>query len=132
YKGEQVKQEFGKMGKSLKNAIAPETIGEKYGFDTLRLYEMYLGPLEQSKVWNTNDIKGVHRFLQRLWRNFVDENSGELLITDNSAKEQLKRKTHKTIQRVTNAMESLSFNVAIAALIELNNELVALDKIPHE
>src|SRR5690606_34320113 len=77
HKNKPVKEEFGKMGKSLKNAVAPDDICERYGCDTLRLYEMYLGPLDQSKIWNTNDIVGVHRFLNRLWRNFVDEETGE-------------------------------------------------------
>lgn len=132
YQGEVVNREFGKMGKSLKNAIAPDEIGEQYGFDTLRLYEMYLGPLDQSKVWNTRDVVGVHRFLQRLWRNFVDEETGGLRVTDEQAEEKLRRLTHKTIKRVGEAMENMAFNVAIAALIELNNELVALETVPRE
>ena len=131
FQGEEVTREFGKMGKSLKNAIAPDEVCDKYGADTLRLYEMYLGPLDQSKVWNTRDIVGSHRFLQRLWRNLVDEDTGETLVAERGPERPLARKTHETIQRVTRAMESLSFNVAIAALIELNNELVALDRVPR-
>ena len=132
FNGEPVTREFGKMGKSLKNAVSPDEVCEQYGCDTLRLYEMYLGPLDQSKVWNTRDIVGVHRFLQRLWRNFVDEETGELLVTSEKADETLKRKLHKTIKRVTDSMEAMAYNVAIAALIELNNELVALKHIPRE
>ena len=132
YQGEPVSREFGKMGKSLKNAVSPDEVCEQYGCDTLRLYEMYLGPLDQSKVWNTRDIVGVHRFLQRLWRNFVDDETGELLVASDKADEALKRKLHKTIKRVTDSMNGMAFNVAIAALIELNNELVSLKKIPRE
>ncbi len=130
--GEPVSREFGKMGKSLKNAVSPDEVCEQYGCDTLRLYEMYLGPLDQSKVWSTRDIVGVHRFLQRLWRNFVDEETGELLVVSDKADESLKRKLHKTIKRVTDSMDAMAFNVAIAALIELNNELVGIKTIPRE
>ena len=131
YNGEPVQRRYGKMGKSLKNAIAPDEICEQYGCDTLRLYEMYLGPLNQSKIWNTRDIIGVHRFLQRLWRNFVDEETGELLLSDGEPDEMLNRAMHKTTKRVTDAMESMSFNVGIAALIEFNNTLVSLGTIPR-
>ena len=130
--GKPVTAQMGKMGKSLKNAIAPDDICEQYGCDTLRLYEMYLGPLDQSKLWRTRDIVGVHRFLHRLWRNFVDDDTGDVLITDDPPSEAIQRKLHKTIKRVTDAMESMSFNVAIAALIELNNEMVGLEKLPRE
>ena len=128
----QIRAQLGKMGKSLKNAIAPDEICEQYGCDTLRLYEMYLGPLDQSKPWRTRDIVGVHRFLQRLWRNLIDDETDRVLVTDEPAPEALRRQLHKTVKRVTDAMESMSFNVAIAALIELNNELVALKAVPRE
>ncbi|MEM8738894.1 MAG: leucine--tRNA ligase [Planctomycetota bacterium] len=131
YDGEPVTEHFGKMGKSLKNAVAPDEICAQYGCDTLRLYEMYLGPLDQSKIWNTHDIVGVHRFLNRLWRNLVHEDTGESLIDPQDAPDDLLRLTHKTIQRVTDAMDSMSFNVAIAALIELNNALVPREKTPR-
>ncbi|MEE9211440.1 MAG: class I tRNA ligase family protein [Phycisphaeraceae bacterium] len=132
YQGQPVQQHFGKMGKSLKNAIAPDEVCDQYGCDTLRLYEMYMGPLEQSKVWRTRDIIGVHRFLQRLWRNLVNDQTGELLVTDDAGDDPLRRKLHKTIKRVTDAMETLAFNVAIAALIELNNDLVPLKTTPRQ
>jgi len=131
HQGKKVKELFGKMGKSLKNAIAPDAICEQYGCDTLRLYEMYMGPLDQSKVWRTHDITGLHKFLQRLWRNFVDEHTGKLKVTDDEPTPELERKLHATLKRCTEAMDSLSFNVAIAALIELNNELVSLSDIPR-
>ncbi len=131
YEGRPVKRQYGKMGKSLKNAIDPVEVMDRYGCDTLRLYEMYLGPLEASKTWNTQDIVGVHRFLQRVWRNFYDADNGGLLIDEQAPDEATLRLLHKTIQRVTDAMESMGFNVAIAALIELNNALVKLDKLPR-
>ncbi len=130
--GKEVNGSLGKMGKSLKNAIAPDDICEQYGCDTLRLYEMYLGPLDQSKLWRTRDIVGVHRFLQRLWRNFVDEETNKLLVTDEPASESQRRLLHKTVKRVTDAMGAMAFNVAIAAMIELNNELVGLESLPRE
>ncbi len=131
YKGEPVTQEYGKMGKSLKNAVSPDEVNEQYGCDTLRLYEMYLGPLEASKPWNTRDIVGVHRFLRRVWRNFVDDRTDALLVTDAAPPEALLRTLHKTIARVTEDLERLSFNTAIAAMIEMNNELVKLEAIPR-
>jgi len=123
HQGKEVTREFGKMGKSLKNAISPDEMADEYGADTLRLYEMYMGPLEASKPWNTRDVIGVHRFLQRLWRNFVDEQTGELTVTDAPADEARLRSLHKTIKRVGDDMQRMAFNTAIAALIELNNEL---------
>ncbi len=131
YKGAPVKQEYGKMGKSLKNAVSPDEINDMYGCDTLRLYEMYMGPLEASKPWNTRDIVGVNRFLRRVWRNFVDLDSDTLLVSDDEPSEELMRALHKTIDRVTTDMERMSFNTAIAALIEFTAELVALDSIPR-
>jgi len=131
FEGEPVKRLYGKMGKSLKNAVTPDDVCDQYGCDTLRLYEMYMGPLDQSKVWNPQDIVGVHRFLQRLWRNLIDEETGELRVAEAPPSEELARATHKTIKRVTEAMDALSLNVAIAALIELNNKLVSLDATPR-
>lgn len=132
YNGEPVSQEYGKMGKSLKNAVSPDEICDQYGCDTLRLYEMYMGPLEASKPWNTRDIVGVNRFLKRIWRNFVDENTDALLVSDTAPTDDQLRLLHKTIERVTDDMNRLSFNTAIAALIEMNNKaLVSLDKIPR-
>ncbi|MEM6394161.1 MAG: leucine--tRNA ligase [Planctomycetota bacterium] len=130
HNGNPVTEEFGKMGKSLKNAIAPDDVIDQYGADTLRLYEMYLGPLDQSKVWNTADIVGVHRFLHRLWRNLIDD-TDQLTISTEEPDADLRRLHHHTIKRVTDDMARLSFNTAIAALIELNNALVKLDTVPR-
>ena len=131
FEGEPVTQEYGKMGKSLKNAVSPDEVNEAYGCDTLRLYEMYMGPLEASKPWNTRDIVGVNRFLRRIWRNFVDEESGSLLVSDADPTDDQIRALHRTIERVTSDMERLSFNTAIAGLIELLSEWVSLDAIPR-
>ena len=132
YQGNPVTREYGKMGKSLKNAISPDEMCDQYGCDTLRLYEMYMGPLEASKPWNTRDIIGSSRFLRRVWRNFVDEDTGKILVTNEDAPEELVHMLHKTIKRVTESMDRMSFNTAIAALIEFNNSLVSLDLIPIE
>ncbi len=131
YKGEPVTQEYGKMGKSLKNAVSPDEVNERYGCDTLRLYEMYMGPLDASKPWNTRDIVGVNRFLRRVWRNFVGEDSDAILVSDERPTDTQMRLLHKTIVRVTNDMERMSFNTAIAALIEFIAEFVALESIPR-
>jgi leucyl-tRNA synthetase len=111
------------MGKSLKNAVAPDDIYRDYGADTLRLYEMFTGPLDGSRPWSTQDIVGVHKFLQRFWRNVVDEDTGELHVVDAPADDDTRRLLHRTIESVGNDMAALEFNTAIAALMELNNRL---------
>ncbi|MEM1209872.1 MAG: leucine--tRNA ligase [Planctomycetota bacterium] len=131
YGGQPVAEKYGKMGKSLKNAVAPDEICEQYGADTLRLYEMYMGPLDQSKPWNPQDIVGVHRFLQRVWRNFVDDEADVLLVDEHAPDEDQLRLLHRTIKAVTDAMGSMSVNVAIAKLIEMNNAMVAMDRLPR-
>ena len=131
FEGASVTQEYGKMGKSLKNALSPDEIIAAYGCDTLRLYEMYIGPLEASKPWNTRDIVGVNRFLRRVWRNFVDAESDEMLLTDADPTDDQWRLLHRTIERVTTDMERLSFNTAIAALIKCLAEWVTLERIPR-
>jgi leucyl-tRNA synthetase len=119
----EVAREFGKMGKSLKNAVAPDDIYRDYGADTLRLYEMFMGPLDASRPWNTNDIVGVHRFLQRLWRNVVDEVTGAVRVVDVPADDETRRVLHRTIAAVRADMPDLGFNTAVARLFELNNHL---------
>jgi leucyl-tRNA synthetase len=114
------------MGKSLKNAVAPDDIYRDYGADTLRLYEMSTGPLEASRPWNTHDIVGAHRFLQRLWRIVVDEDSGELHVDDGEVDDDTSRVLHRTIAAVRADMSELGFNTAIARLFELNNHLTQL------
>ena len=120
--GEPVTRSLGKMGKSLKNAVAPDDICHNYGTDTLRAYEMYMGPLEASKPWSTRDIVGMSRFLQAVWRRFVAED-GSIMVVEEAPDDRLHRLLHKTVKRVTFDMHNLRFNTAIAALIELNNAL---------
>ena len=78
WNGEPVRREYGKMGKSLKNVVTPDEMCERYGADTFRLYEMSTGPMDVSRPWSTRDVVGSQRFLQRVWRNLVDETTGEL------------------------------------------------------
>ncbi|MCJ7672102.1 MAG: class I tRNA ligase family protein, partial [Acidimicrobiia bacterium] len=121
--GAPVVREFGKMGKSLKNSVTPDDIYRDYGADTLRLYEMFMGPLDASRPWSTADIIGVHRFLQRLWRNVVDEDTGSVRVVDEPADDGMRRLLHGTIAAVRDDMAGLKFNTAIARLFELNNRL---------
>jgi leucyl-tRNA synthetase len=123
YEGRPVTRELGKMGKSLKNAVAPDELYETYGADTLRLYEMSMGPMEASRPWSTRDVVGMYRFLQRLWRNLVDEETGEVTVVEDSADEATRRLLARTIDGVRDDMADLRFNTAIAKLIELNNHL---------
>ena len=127
--GEKLIRSSGKMGKRYKNGLPPEEIGAEYGVDTLRLYEMYMGPLEASTPWSMEGIRGMQRFLQRVWRNFFD-NMGNIKIGGDATEDQL-RFLHKSIDRVSDHIENLRFNTAIAALIEWNNELVVVDTIPE-
>ncbi|MFI8072335.1 leucine--tRNA ligase [Streptomyces sp. NPDC086033] len=123
HNGEQVKRELGKMGKSLKNAVTPEAICEEYGADTLRLYEMAMGPLDVSRPWDTRAVVGQYRLLQRLWRNVVDEATGEVTVVDTEPDEATLRALHKAIDGVRQDLEGLRFNTAIAKVTELNNHL---------
>ena len=121
----EVKREMGKMGKSLKNGISPDDYYREYGADTLRLYEMFTGPLDQERPWETRAIVGVHRFLQRLWRLLIDEDTGELRVGDEPADDDTRRALHRTIDAVRTDMANLRFNTAIAKLTELNNHVTA-------
>ncbi len=118
-----VERQYGKMGKSLKNVVTPDDMYRDYGADTLRLYEMFMGPLDQSRPWNTNDIVGVHRFLQKLWRNLIDESTEATRVTADTADDETRRLLHRTIAAVRDDMSTLSFNTAIARLFELNNHV---------
>jgi leucyl-tRNA synthetase len=123
FHGAPVTREFGKMGKSLKNVVTPDDIYDQYGADTLRLYEMFMGPLDASRPWSTRDIVGVYRFLQLLWRNVVDEDTGDVRVTDDAADDETRRVLHRTIAEVREDMDQLGFNTAIAQLFTLNNRL---------
>ena len=99
---------------------------DAYGADTLRLHLMATGPLDASRPWETRDVVGMYRFLQRLWRNIVDEETGELVVVDAPADDDDPPLLHRTIDVVRTEMEALRFNTAIAKLIELNNHLTKL------
>ncbi|MFG3166836.1 leucine--tRNA ligase [Streptomyces sp. NPDC048200] len=126
YQGEKVSRLLGKMGKSLKNAVTPDEICAEYGADTLRLYEMAMGPLDVSRPWDTRAVVGQYRLLQRLWRNVVDEATGEVTVVDTDGadvEESTLRALHKAIDGVRQDLEGMRFNTAIAKVTELNNHL---------
>jgi leucyl-tRNA synthetase len=126
WKGQPVTREYGKMGKSLKNSVTPDDMFAEYGADTLRLYEMSMGPLDVSRPWETRAVVGSYRFLQRLWRNLVDESTGTVTVHDGAADLETRRALHRAIDGVRRDMENLRFNTAIAKVIELNNVLTRL------
>ncbi|CDM74206.1 leucine--tRNA ligase [Mycobacterium marinum] len=121
----EVFQEFGKIGKSLKNSISPDEICDDYGADTLRVYEMSMGPLEASRPWATKDVIGAYRFLQRVWRLVIDENTGEILVADTPAEldTDTLRALHRAIAGVAEDYAALRNNTAVAKLIEYTNFL---------
>jgi leucyl-tRNA synthetase len=121
YEGEPVRREYGKMGKSLRNAVTPDDMFAEYGADTLRLYEMSMGPLESSRPWDTRAVVGSYRFLQRVWRMVVDEETGAVRVTDEAPSDELNRLLHKTIDGVRSDFNDLKFNTSVAKLIELTN-----------
>ncbi|WP_221352547.1 leucine--tRNA ligase [Streptomyces beigongshangae] len=129
HQGEKVSRLLGKMGKSLKNAVTPDEICAEYGADTLRLYEMAMGPLDVSRPWDTRAVVGQFRLLQRLWRNVIDETTGEVTVVDVADPEggdidvDTLRALHKAIDGVRQDLEGLRFNTAIAKVTELNNHL---------
>ena len=120
------------MGKSLKNAVSPDEMYDAYGADTLRLHLMAMGPLDASRPWETRDVVGMYRFLQRLWRAMVDEETGECTVVDTPADDDTRKLLHRTIDVVRTEMDALRFNTAIAKLIELNNAVTKLDATPRE
>lgn len=111
-----------KMSKSKWNVVNPDLICERYGADTLRLYEMFLGPIEQAKPWNTNGIEGVHRFLKKFWGMFYDQDGKVLLTDDEPTADELKI-LHKTIKKASEDMENFSFNTTVSAFMIALNEL---------
>jgi leucyl-tRNA synthetase len=118
-----------KMSKSRGNVVNPDEVVRDYGADTFRLYEMYMGPLEMEKPWNTRDIVGMSRFLSAVYRNLVgdDEPTKSAKINGQNVPDDLDRQTHRTIKKVGEDIESLRFNTAIAELIKLNNEIGRLN-----
>jgi leucyl-tRNA synthetase len=131
FAGRPVTREMGKMGKSLKNGVSPDEMYDEYGADTLRLYLMATGPMDASRPWETRDVVGMYRFLQRLWRNVVDEQTGESIVVDAPLDGETTKLLHRTIDTVRTEMDALRFNTAIAKLIELNNAVTKLDATPR-
>ncbi|QRI76854.1 MULTISPECIES: leucine--tRNA ligase [Rhodococcus] len=123
HRGEEVHREYGKMGKSLKNSVGPDQICDDYGADTLRVYEMSMGPLDQSRPWATKDVVGAQRFLQRVWRAAIDEETGALRVTDAEPTDETLRALNKAIAGVSDDYAGLRDNTAIAKLIEYTNHL---------
>jgi leucyl-tRNA synthetase len=117
--------EVEKMSKSKFNTVNPDILVEKYGADTFRMYEMFLGPVEQSKPWDTKGIEGVHRFLKKLWRLFFDEIKGKVWNTDTATPEELKV-LHKCIKKIEEDTERYSFNTAVSTFMICVNELADL------
>ncbi|MFO0967877.1 MAG: class I tRNA ligase family protein [Gemmataceae bacterium] len=124
-----------KMSKSRGNVINPDKVVEQYGADSLRLYEMFMGPLEATKPWSMRGVEGVFRFLNRVWRLIVDERAEETRlgaeVVDVEPDRDTARALHRTIQKVTEDLDNLSFNTAIAAMMELTNYLTKLEKRPR-
>ncbi len=120
----EVQREVEKMSKSKYNVVNPDEIVEKYGADTLRMYEMFLGPLEQSKPWNTEGISGVANFLKKLWKLYINK-EGELQLIDEPATAEMRKSLHKTIKKVREDIEAFSFNTGVSAFMICVNELSA-------
>jgi leucyl-tRNA synthetase len=119
----EVRREYGKMGKSLRNAVTPDEMCEAYGADTFRLYEMSTGPMDTSRPWSTRDVVGSYRFLQRVWRLAVSEETGSLRVTDTQPTTDDLRLLHRVIAGVREDFAALRHNTAAAKLIELTNHL---------
>jgi leucyl-tRNA synthetase len=114
-----------KMSKRLYNTVNPDTIVERYGADTFRMYEMFLGPVEMSKPWDTKGIEGVHRFLKKLWRLFFDEQKGKLVTEEKATPEELKV-LHRTIKKIEEDTERFSYNTSVSAFMVCVNDLTDL------
>ena len=134
-----VRGESFKMSKARGNVVSPDTIVQHYGADAFRLYEMYMGPLEAQKPWNTRDIVGQTRFLNSVWRHLIGdtpegavEDVHKTRVDDSPIPDALDRAMHRTIKKVGDHIAALRFNTAIAELIKLNNELTQLPAIPRE
>jgi leucyl-tRNA synthetase len=124
YQGRTVRREYGKMGKSLNNVVTPDEICETYGADVFRLYEMSMGPLDASRPWQTRDVVGALRFLQRLWRLVVDERTGRVTVGEDEPDPVTERLLHRTIDAVREDYRKLSHHTAIAKLITLTNHVI--------
>ncbi|WP_372472046.1 leucine--tRNA ligase [Jidongwangia harbinensis] len=127
-----VAREYGKMGKSLKNVVTPDEMCDQYGADTFRVYEMAMGPLDVSRPWDTRAVVGSQRFLQRVWRLVVDEETATVRVTDEPLDVKTRRALHRVIDGVRGDLDELRFNTAIAKLIELTNVLTPLPTASRE
>ncbi|MEV4509034.1 leucine--tRNA ligase [Dactylosporangium sp. NPDC049525] len=123
YRDARVKREYGKMGKSLKNVVTPDEMCERYGADTFRVYEMSMGPLDVSRPWETRAVVGAQRFLQRVWRLVVDEQTDATRVVDVALDDETRRLLHRVVDGVRVDIEEMRFNTAIAKLIELTNRV---------
>ncbi len=132
----EVSTQVEKMSKSKLNVVNPDDVIADYGADSMRLYELFMGPLEQQKPWQTNGVEGVYRFLQRAWRLVVDENTGELVarLTDapSSSEPELERELHRTIEKVTSDTDALAMNTAISQMMIFVNEATQAETLPRE
>jgi leucyl-tRNA synthetase len=124
-----------KMSKSRGNVINPDKVVAEYGADSMRLYEMFMGPLEATKPWSMRGVEGVYRFLSRVWRLFIDDRAEALklaeAIRDAEPDRETLRKLHQTIKKVTEDLETMSFNTAISAMMEYTNHLTRLEVRPR-
>jgi leucyl-tRNA synthetase len=124
-----------KMSKARGNVVNPDKVVEEYGADSLRLYEMFMGPLEATKPWNMRGVEGVYRFLGRVWRLYVDDRAEQVKLNDSvqdvPADRETLRQLHRTIQRVTEDLDGMRFNTAIAAMMELTNHLTPMSVRPR-
>jgi leucyl-tRNA synthetase len=125
FDGVEVRRELGKIGKSLKNAVTPDEIIGEFGADTFRVFEMFGGPLDQSRPWEAKAIVGPYRLLQRVWRVVVDEHTGKTHVSDDPVPDELNRLLHKTAAAVREGYETLRFNTSIARVTELNNAVTS-------
>ncbi len=123
--GQKLERVIAKMSKSLKNVINPDEIIQEFGADSMRMYEMFMGPLEVSKPWATTGLNGIYRFLDRVWRLFE-----ERTVTDDEPSKELNKTLHKTIKKVTHDTATLNFNTAISQMMVLVNELYKVDEFP--
>ena len=121
--GEPVNREYGKMGKSLNNVVTPDEMCERFGADTFRMYEMGMGPMDMSRPWQTRDVVGSQRYLQRLWRLVVLESTGTTIVSDAEPDLETQRLLHRTIDGVRADYAAMGYNTAIAKLIVLTNHL---------
>jgi leucyl-tRNA synthetase len=125
-----------KMSKSRGNVINPDQVVQEYGADSMRLYEMFMGPLEATKPWNMRGVEGVYRFLNRVWRLLIDERDTSAVrlnetVQDVEPDRETLRRLHQTIQKVTQDLDAMSFNTAIAAMMEFSNHLTKLSVRPR-